>query len=125
MSLPWPGLTGPRSLNTLTKLVSDLSRLGESNPRPTHYECFPLSFQIGPLRTDTQFRWHLNLLGLGWLCRNCSQNCYHDSLQLHQGSRAQSRLVREGSPAAHLLVKLSADPGFKLRLPGRTRLQAD
>jgi len=29
---------GMSHLNTLTKLVSDLSRLGESNPRPTHYE---------------------------------------------------------------------------------------
>ena len=34
----WTGYVGPRYLNTLTKLASNLSRLGESNPRPTHYE---------------------------------------------------------------------------------------
>jgi hypothetical protein len=29
---------GPRLLNALAKLAFYLSRLGESNPRPTHYE---------------------------------------------------------------------------------------
>jgi hypothetical protein len=32
MSLPWLGLAGPRNLNSLTKLVSDLSRLGNRTP---------------------------------------------------------------------------------------------
>src|SRR6266436_1041190 len=33
-----PASDAGRLLNTLTKLVSDLSRLGESNPGLTHYE---------------------------------------------------------------------------------------
>jgi hypothetical protein len=38
MELSWPNMAGPRYWNTLTKLASNLSRLGKSNPRPTHYE---------------------------------------------------------------------------------------
>ena len=29
---------GPQHLDTLTKLAYNQSRLGESNPRPTHYQ---------------------------------------------------------------------------------------
>ena len=38
MSHSWPDISGHGLLNALAKLVFYLSRLGESNPRPTHYE---------------------------------------------------------------------------------------